>query len=81
MCSMQLIPSHLEELVEVDLVGTMESSHLTHSAMRRPLQEEVSLLNFGLDFLHGTITSLTLGVHFQLRLSSISPCHTRLEEL
>ena len=56
-CSMQLIPSHLEELVEVDLVGTMESSHLTHSAMRRLLQEEVSLLNFGLDFLHGTITS------------------------
>ena len=57
MCSMQLIPSHLEELVEVDLVGTVESSHLTHSAMRRLLQEEVSLLNFGLDFLHGTITS------------------------
>ena len=57
MCSMQLTPSHLEELVEVDLVGTMESSHLTHSAMRKPLQGEVSLLNFGLDFLHGTITS------------------------
>ncbi|KAL0010351.1 hypothetical protein SO802_005459 [Lithocarpus litseifolius] len=46
---MQLIHSHLEELVEVDLVGTMESSHLTHSARRRPLQE-VSLLNFGFRF-------------------------------
>jgi hypothetical protein len=57
MCSMQLIPSHLEELVKVGLGGTMESSHLTHSAMRRPLQQELSLVNCGFDFLHGAITS------------------------